>query len=66
MIGAWLGAALGLMSFALLRWVAETLERRAADPQQRRSAGLIRVTAFADLMLFPIIGYVLGPMLLEG
>jgi len=66
MIGAWVGAGLGLASFAALRWVAARLEEGKVHAQQARSAGIIRLAAFADLMLFPVIGYVLGPMALSG
>jgi hypothetical protein len=65
MTGAWVGAALGLASFAGLRWIAARVEQGNPDPQQRQSAGLIRIAALADLMVFPIVGYVLGPMVLD-
>jgi len=65
MTGAWIGAGLGLLSFVALRWVASTLEKRKPDADQKRSAAVIRIAAFADLMLFPIIGYVIGPMVLD-
>jgi len=42
------------------------MEQGAADEHKRRSASLIRMTAFADLMLFPVIGYLAGPMVLNG
>jgi len=66
MTGAWLGAALGLLSFAVLRWAATRMEQGAPDEHKRRSASLIRMTALADLMLFPVIGYVAGPVVLNG
>jgi hypothetical protein len=64
--GAWIGAALGLLSFAVLRWAATRMEGHDADEHKKRSASLIRMTALADLMLFPVIGYVAGPMVLNG
>jgi hypothetical protein len=66
MTGAWAGAGLALVSFALLRRVAERIEAGRADLQHKRSAALIRVAAFIDLVLLPVVGYVLGPMVLRG
>jgi hypothetical protein len=65
MSGAWFGAALGLVSFAALRWVAARVEQDKPDAQTKQSAGIVRMVAFADLMLFPIIGYVVGPLVLD-
>ena len=42
------------------------MEGHDADEHKKRSASLIRMTALADLMLFPVIGYVAGPMVLNG
>jgi hypothetical protein len=66
MTGAWFGAALGVVSFAALRWAASRVEQGNADARKKQSAGLIRMVAFTDLLLFPIIGYVMGPMVLNG
>jgi hypothetical protein len=55
-----------LVSFAVLRHVAARLESSRPDPQQKRSAAVIRWAALADLMLFPILGYVIGPMVLAA
>ena len=63
--GAWIGAVLGLASFAALRWVAARMER-SGQAQQQRSAGLMRAVAVADLVMFPIIGYFAGPMVLKA
>jgi uncharacterized Tic20 family protein len=66
MTGAWIGAGLGLVSFALLRHVAGKLETARPDPQQKRLAAVIRFAALVDLLLFPILGYVIGPMVLDA
>jgi uncharacterized Tic20 family protein len=64
--GAWIGAGLGLLSFAVLRHVAAGLEREGNAPDKRRAAAIIRFAALFELMLFPILGYVIGPMLLDA
>ena len=67
MIGAWAGAALGLLNFAVLRHVATTIENgEGTAAQKKRAAPVIRTMAFVELMLLPIIGYVVGPLMLEG
>lgn len=65
MTGAWIGAVLGLASFAAMRWAVARVEQ-TGDARQRHSAGLIRIAAYADLMAFPVIGYFVGPMVLEA
>jgi len=66
MTGAWIGAGLGLVSFAVLWYVAGKLETERPKPEQKRSAAVIRFAAFVDLMLFPILGYVIGSMVLDA
>jgi hypothetical protein len=63
--GAWFGAALGFSSFAILRWAAARTEGERPDARKRKSAALIRAAALTDLLLFPVIGYVVGPMVLD-
>jgi hypothetical protein len=65
MMGAWFGAALGLVSFAALRWVAARQERNGG-PQGRQTAAVLRLTAFADLIAFPVVGYFAAPLVLAG
>ena len=64
--GAWIGAGLGLLSFAVLRHVAARLEAEGTAPDKKRSTAIIRFAALIDLMLFPILGYVIGPMVLDA
>jgi hypothetical protein len=66
MTGALIGAVVGLVSFATLRWGAAKAEGNGADAQKRRVGAVIRATALADLLLFPVIGYVVGPMLFDA
>jgi hypothetical protein len=63
LIGAIVGAVFGLMGYASLRSIAARLEGFGATPEKRRTAGILRMVALADLILFPIVGYLVGPMI---
>ena len=65
MIGGVAGAVLGLVNFFLLQWVAEQVELGKARSQQAGSARILRLVAWADLAVFPVLAYVLGPMVLR-
>jgi len=65
--GAWIGAALGFFSFVVLRVIANRVEKgepSAGDP--KKAAYAIRFAAFMDLMLFPVMGYFFGPLVLDA
>jgi hypothetical protein len=64
MTGAVFGGILGLVSFFALRWVADRQERE--DPGKRQTAAILRLTAFADLIAFPVIGYFAAPLVLAA
>ncbi len=66
MTGAWIGLLLGMVSFALLRHVAGKMENARPSDDQKRSAAVIRIAALAELIVFPAIGYVIGPMVLDA
>jgi len=66
MTGALAGAGLGLASFALIRHAAARMEWRRGGPDTSRAVALLRSLAFVDLMVFPLIGYVVGPLVLDG
>lgn len=63
LIGAIVGAVFGLMGYASLRAIAARLDGFGATPEKRRTAGILRMVAITDLILFPIVGYVAGPMI---
>jgi len=65
LIGALVGGAFALVNFATLRWLADRMEATKASPQQARTARAIRGLAWADLIFFPVVGYVVGPMVLN-
>ena len=66
MAGALVGAALGLASYSVIQRIAERIEAGRTGPDAARTAGLLRSLAAVDLMVFPIIGYFVGPLVLEG
>ncbi len=63
-IGLLAGAVLGLLNYGLLRLVAQHVETNGTSADQRRAASVIRVVAFVELMLLPIAGFYLGPVVL--
>ena len=68
MIGTSAGALLAMFEFFLLQAVAEKTEKDAADSHKPvpQSAALLRVMAWANLILMPVVGYFVGPMVLNG
>ena len=64
-IGLLAGAVFGLVNFAILRSVAARSEGMSPTPEKRRGAGIIRLVAWIDLIVFPLVGYFVAPMVLE-
>ncbi|MEM7774010.1 MAG: hypothetical protein AAF732_00265 [Pseudomonadota bacterium] len=60
--GALFGLVLGLVNFIILMRVAEHTDRAAARPQGSDGARILRWVAWADLVIFPAVGYFVGPM----
>ncbi|MCH9806434.1 MAG: hypothetical protein K0U74_01760 [Alphaproteobacteria bacterium] len=65
MIGALVGAVLGVAGFISLRMVADRVEasKDATDP--KTAASVLRIAAIGDLVIFPVVGYFVGPMLIN-
>ena len=63
-IGGIMGAVLGLASFVGLRWVADLVEggRDPGDGSGSSKVNIVRLVAIADLIIFPLVGYFVGPM----
>lgn len=59
--GGIVGLVFGLLQFFALSKVADRL---ALDPKSANTARIIRAVTWFDLLLFPIIGYFLGPIVL--
>jgi hypothetical protein len=62
--GALVGAALGLANLIVLSRLAESIELKAKSAEQKGRAGIVRAVAWADLLVFPVVGYFVGPMVL--
>ena len=60
--GAIAGAAIGFGGFIVLRRVASMQDGPNATPEQRRMADLLRKAAIADLLIFALAGYFIGPL----
>jgi len=64
-MGAAAGAVFGLVNYAALRGVAAHIEQKPGDKSKRAStARIIHGVAVADLVLFPVAGYFIGPLVL--
>ena len=64
LLGALFGLALGLVNFVILLRVADATERAAKRPGGSDGARILRYVAWADLAVFPLIGYYVGPLAL--
>lgn len=65
MTGAVIGAVFGLGNFALLRWMAAKVQGPMPTADQRRRAGILRMAALVELLTFPVLGFLLGPIVLS-
>ena len=63
--GATIGAVFGVGNFAVLRWMAERAEGPMPTDDSRRRAGILRIASLVELVTFPVLGYVLGPLVLS-
>ena len=64
MIGALAGAVLGFIAFGMIRSVAARLDHDGS-PEKKRTANLLRTVAWGDLILFPVVGFIVGPVVLN-
>jgi hypothetical protein len=63
--GALIGAILGIASYVGLRVLADRIENMRDAENPKTSARVLRIAALADLVLFPVVGFVVGPMLVK-
>jgi hypothetical protein len=63
--GALIGAAIGLVGFVSLRWVAARTEGMKPTPDQKRMASIFRAIGFSELLLFPLLGYLIVPLVMQ-
>ena len=66
MIGGIIGLIVGFMGFVVIRMVAARVEsqRIGAEPQQ--AAKILRWVAAIDMIIFTVVGYFVGPMIVSG
>jgi len=65
MIGALAGAVLGVIGFISLRVMATRIENMKEGNDPKTAANVLRIAALGDLILFPVVGYFIGPMVLN-
>ena len=70
-MGLSLGFAIGLLDFIVLEWMARTMvaraqEQGASDEEMQKVTRFMRTMAYLSLILFPIIGYFVGPYAFAG
>ena len=66
MTGAVIGFAIGFFGFVMLRIVANRIEKVGATSEPSKTAGLMRMVALADWLLFTLLGFFLGPMFIQA
>lgn len=65
MIGALVGAVLGILGYISLRSVADRIEHMKGTNDPQTAAKVLRIAALGDLVIFPVVGFFVGPMLLN-
>ncbi|MEO1719147.1 MAG: hypothetical protein AAFR23_02840 [Pseudomonadota bacterium] len=63
MTGGVIGLAFGVVTFIALRAMVAKLEGNATTPVESQQIRTMKRMALIDLFIFPVIGYVVGPML---
>lgn len=63
--GGLAGLVLGVISVVIMMAVASQIEREDGGGEEKvRGANLLRAIAWFDLVLFTVVGYFAGPMIL--
>ncbi len=63
MTGALIGAVLGIVSYIGLRILANRIETLNDAEDPKTTAKALRIAALADLVVFPVVGFFIGPVL---
>ena len=63
--GAIAGAIIGFGGFMAIRRVAAKQDIPGATPEQRKMADILRKIAVADLIIFTVVGYFIGPLVMS-
>jgi hypothetical protein len=62
LIGAMIGAVMGLAAFIALRSVADRVERNDKE-NGARVAGILRTAAVAEIVILTLMGAFIGPLI---
>ena len=65
-VGALIGFVLGFAGFVVLRMAASRIETNKSVANGQQIAKLLRGVALADWLLLIVMGFVLGPMVIDG
>ena len=64
--GAVVGFIVGMMGFLFIRLAAARVESKGVTAEPQKAARILRMVALADLILFTVIGFFVGPMIVSG
>ena len=62
MIGALIGAIFGITGYIALRVLADRVENMRDAENPKTSARVLRIAALIDLVIFPVAGFIVGPI----
>ena len=65
-VGAIVGFVVGMMGFLFIRLAAARVESKGVGPTPVKTAGMLRTVAIVDLVVFTVLGYFVGPMIVSG
>ncbi len=63
-LGALVGLAIGLVQYVALTGAANSVAKGKPEAEARGRADLLRAIARFDVLIFAVIGYFVGPLLL--
>ena len=64
MLGALFGFGVAVLNYSVTQWMARKLEADKTASSGAKSARFIRKVALVDLVLFPLVGYLIWPVVL--
>lgn len=63
--GAGAGLLFGVISYITLATVADKMAQDRGDAEKQRHAKILKMVARFEILLFTIVGYFVGPMILQ-
>ncbi|MFN3869258.1 MAG: hypothetical protein ACK4MF_09355 [Hyphomicrobiaceae bacterium] len=64
LIGLIAGGAFGFANFVVLRWLADRMQSQHRGSAELPAARALRMVAWVDLIVFPLVGYFVAPIVL--